>query len=167
LNELFDVWLSEFYQNKPHAALDGKSPQAVFNADPTCLRFVLPEIVSDAFLHYDERKVDKAGCISFSGKKYEVGLRYMGFTVGVAYDPLDIAEVTIEYKDDEPFKARELAIGANTGKRPKLPETLMPVKPGSSRLLAGARKAYGKRRASQKMILSFRKPAANGGGPID
>ena len=157
LNELFDVWLTEFYQNKPHAALDKKTPQSVFNADPTPLKFVSPEIIADAFLHYEDRKVDKTGCISFSCKKYEVGLKYMGFTVGVVYDPLDITEITVEYKEDEPFKVKELVIGTNTGERPKMPETLNKVKPDSSRLLAGAKKATEKRRASQKMILSFRK----------
>jgi transposase InsO family protein len=163
LNELFNIWLTEFYHNKPHSALDGKTPQAVFNADPTPLKFVSPEIVADAFLHYEDRKVDKTGCISFFGKKYEAGLKYMGRTVGVAYDPSDITEITIEYEGDEPFKATELVIGANTGKRPKMPETLNAVKPDSSRLLAGAKKRYEKRRASQKMILSFHKMDANGG----
>jgi len=163
LNGLFGVWLEEFYQNKPHAALDAKSPLAVFNSDPTPLRFVPPEIIADAFLHYDERKVDKTGCISFGGKKYEVGLKYMGCTVGVAYDPLDTAEITIEYKDGAPFKARELVIGANTGRRPRMPDTLKAARPGSSRLLAGAKKANSKRRAAQKMILSFRKAEENGG----
>jgi len=31
-----------------------------------------------AFLHCEERKVDKAGCISFTGKKYEVSLPFIG-----------------------------------------------------------------------------------------
>jgi transposase InsO family protein len=161
LNELFDAWLAEFYQNKPHAALGGKTPQAVFNADPTNLRFVDPEIIANAFLHYEERKVDKVGCISFLAKKYEVGLKYIGCTVGVVYDPLDISEITIEYQGDEPFRVTELVIGTNVGKRPKIPETLNMVKPESSRLLAGAKKVNAKRRASQKMILSFRN---TGGG---
>jgi hypothetical protein len=163
LNGLFDVWLTEFYQNKPHAALNAKAPFAVFNADPTPLKFVPPEIVADAFLHFDERKVDKTGCISFCGKKYEVGLKYMGLTVGVAYDPLDITEITIEYKDDAPFTAKELVIGTNTGKRPKMPDTLKTLKPGYSRLLAGAKKLNAKRRTAQKMILSFRKAGEIGG----
>jgi transposase InsO family protein len=166
LNELFDVWLTECYQNKPHAALGGKSPQAVFNADPTPLRFVPPEIVADAFLHYEQRKVDKTGCISFCGIKYEVGLKYMGLTVGVAYDPLDISEITIEYRDDEPITARKQTIGTNVGKRPEKPDTLSVVRPSSSRLLTGAKKANEKRRAAQKMILSFRKTGTNGGDGI-
>ena len=163
LNEHFDVWLTEFYQNKPHSALGGKTPQAVFNADPTNLRFVSPEVVADAFLHYEERKVDKTGCISFSGKKYEAGLKYIGCTVGVVYDPLDITGITIEYQNEKPFRVTEMVIGANVGKRPELPETLDKVKPESSRLLVGAKKANQKRRSSQKMILSFRKTETDGG----
>jgi transposase InsO family protein len=166
LNELFDVWLTECYQNRPHAALGGKTPQAVFHADPTSLRFIAPEIVANAFLHYEERKVDKTGCISFRGKKYEAGLKYMGCTVGVVYDPLDIREITIEYQDNEPLRITELVIGTNTGKRPNMPETLRAIKPDSSRLLAGAKKANEKRRDSQKMILSFRKTGTNGGEGI-
>jgi transposase InsO family protein len=166
LNELFDVWLTEFYQNKPHSALGGKTPQAVFNADPACLRFVSPETVADAFLHYEERKVDKTGCISFAGKKYEAGLKYIGCTVGVVYDPLDISEITVEHQGNKPFTAKELTIGANTGKRPQMPDTLDTSKPESSRLLTGAKKANEKRKASRKMILSFRKPETAGGDEI-
>jgi len=163
LNELFDAWLTECYQNKPHAALGGKTPQAVFNADPAGLRFVPAETIADAFLHYDERKADKTGCVSFSGKKYEVGLKYAGLTVGVAYDPLDITEITVEYQGEKPFKARELSIGPNTAKRPETPERLTAAKPGSSRLLAGVKKISEKRRAAKKMILSFRKADMGGG----
>jgi transposase InsO family protein len=163
LNEKFDDWLVEFYQNAPHAAIDNKTPQAVFNADPTSLRFVSPEVVANAFLNYETRKVDKTGCISFCGKKYEAGLKYRGCTVGVVYDTLNIGEITIEYKDDEPFQVRELVIGTNTGKRPQMPDTLNTVKPTSSRLLAAAKKSHEKRRDSQKMILSFRTTDTNGG----
>lgn len=161
-NELFEIWLSECYQNKPHAALGGKTPQGVFESDPTELRYVAPETIADAFMHYEERKVDKVGCISFSGKKYEVGLKYVGCRVGVAYDPMDITQITIEYKGDEPFTAKEMVMGTNTGQRPKLPERLQKVKPTHSRLLAGMKKKNGERasqkksRRSENMILSFR-----------
>jgi hypothetical protein len=163
LNELLNIWLEEFYQNKPHAALDTKTPQSVFNADPTSLRFVAPEVVADAFLHFEERKVDKTGCISFNGKKYEAGLKYIGCTVGVVYDPLDISEITIEYNGDDPFQAKELVIGTNTGGRPKMPTGFVLSRPDSSRLLAGAKKKSEKRRSAQKMILSFRNSTPDGG----
>ncbi|ABZ83757.1 conserved hypothetical protein [Heliomicrobium modesticaldum Ice1] len=47
-------------------------------------------------------------------------------TVDVIYDPADIAELTIEYADHAPWKARRLVIGERTGPRPKLPGRLSP-----------------------------------------
>src|SRR5690554_957363 len=68
LNELFQAWLSECHQNKSHSALEDKqSPEVAFRNDKKALRFVEPEVLSDAFLHCETRKVDKAGCISFLG----------------------------------------------------------------------------------------------------
>ena len=87
LNELFWVWLEECYQNKAHSGLNGKSPETVYRSDKKPLKFIDPEIVANAFLHSEERKVDKAGCISFDGSKYEVGLLFIGCTVDVVYDP--------------------------------------------------------------------------------
>ena len=106
LNELFWVWLEECYQNKPHSALEGKaSPASAYRSDKKALRFLDPQTIANAFLHCEERKVDKAGCISFQGKKYEVGLSFIGCTVDVIYDPADITELTIEYEGHTPWKA--------------------------------------------------------------
>lgn len=156
LNALFRVWLSECYQNKPHSALDGRSPEQAFRNDPHPLRFALPHVLTDAFLHCEERKVDKSGCISFMGKKYEVGLLFIGRTVQVVYDPSDIAEVTIEYEGHEPWKVRELVIGERAGKRPALPEHMQPKPADASRLLRGAEKQYDQRREQQVPAISFR-----------
>lgn len=89
LNELFWVWLSECYQNKPHSALEDKSPEAAYRNDRKEIRFVDSEALANAFLHCEIRKVDKAGCISFMGRKYEVGLVFIGCKVTLVYDPLD------------------------------------------------------------------------------
>jgi len=139
LNELFQVWLSECYQNKPHSALgENTSPQMAFQRDPRPLRFVSAEVMADAFLHLETRKVDKAGCISFQGKKYEVGLSFVGRTVDVLYDPTDTTVLTIEYPGHKPWTAREMVIGERSGKRPTMPEHLGTLPAESSRLLAAA-----------------------------
>ncbi|XEQ95142.1 hypothetical protein SCACP_40480 [Sporomusa carbonis] len=54
--------------------------------------------------------MDKTGCISFAGKKYEVGLPFIGCTVDVVYDPADISELTIEYQGHTPWKVKQLAL---------------------------------------------------------
>lgn len=157
LNELFWVWLEECYQNKPHSALEGNiSPEAAYRGDKKALRFLEPEVIANAFLHCEERKVDKTGCISFEGKKYEVGLSFVGCTVDVVYDPSDTEELTIGYEGYEPFKAKKLVIGERAGQRPKLPEHMSKVPAESSRLLAAATRKNQQRQAQKATAISYR-----------
>lgn len=157
LNELFQVWLIECYQNKAHSGLNGNiSPETAYRSDKKALKFLDPETIANAFLHAEERKVDKAGCISFASKKYEVGLNFIGCKVTVVYDPANIEEITIEYEGHEPFRARELVIGERTGNRPKLPEHLQPQPTDSSRLLTAATKKNKQRKAEQAPAVSYR-----------
>jgi hypothetical protein len=157
LNELFQIWLTECYQNKSHSALEKKiSPETAFRSDKKPLRFVDPEILADAFLHSEPRKVDKSGCINFMGKKYEVGLPFMGYTVDVVYDPNDITELTIEYEGHTPWRVRELVIGERAGKRPPLPDHLQSQPADSSRLLAAATEKKRQRQEQQKPVISYR-----------
>ncbi|MDI6915069.1 MAG: DDE-type integrase/transposase/recombinase [Desulfitobacteriaceae bacterium] len=156
-NELFQVWLSECYQNKPHTSLENNmSPEIAYQSDKEPLRFPQPEALANAFLHFESRKVDKSGCINFMGKKYEVGLSFIGCSVDVVYDPADISELTIEYEGHTPWKAHELVIGERVGKRPGLPEYLQPQPADSSRLLGAAEEKNRKRRERQAPALSFR-----------
>lgn len=157
LNTLFQVWLTECYQTKPHSALrDQMSPEIAFRSDSKALRFVDESSLADAFLHSESRKVDKAGCISFMGKKYEVGLGFIGHRVEVVYDPRDITTITIEYENHEPWQAKELIIGEWAGKRPPLPEHSLPAPVTGSRLLQVAEKNNQARQERQAHAVSFR-----------
>ena len=157
LNELFQVWLSECYQNKAHSGLDGNiSPETAYRSDKKALKFLEPETIANAFLHAETRKVDKAGCISFASKKYEVGLNFIGCKVTVVYDPASIEAIIIEYEGYEPFKVKELVIGERTGSRPKLPEHLQPQPADSSRLLTAAARKNKQRKAEQAPAVSYR-----------
>jgi putative transposase len=147
LNEQFQVWLSECYQNKSHSALgENTSPETAYRSDRKPLRFVEPEVIADAFLHAEQRKVDKSGCINFMGKKYEVGLAFIGHKVDVIYDPADITKLTIEYAGHNPWTVAELVIGERAGQRPKLPEHLGQITAESSRLLDAAKNKHQERR---------------------
>lgn len=158
LNDLFGIWLAECYQNKPHSALKNNiSPENAFRIDSMPIRYLEPSVVTDAFLHYEERKVDKAGCINFDGKKYEVGVSFIGCKVNVIYDPSDTTEITIEYEGHAPIRAHQLVIGERTGKRPKLPEHLTTIKANESRLLKEASKKNDQRKSIQTPAISFRR----------
>lgn len=157
LNELFFVWLEECYQNKSHSGLDNNvSPEYAYRSDSKGLRYLEPDIITNAFLHYEERKVDKSGCISFENKKYEVGVSFIGCKVDVVYDPKDTNEITIEYEGYSPWKAKQLIIGERTGKRPDLPEHLLPKQAESSRLLKAATEQNDKRKAIAVPAVSYR-----------
>ncbi len=157
LNQLFWVWMDECYQNKPHSALgQHTSPQTAYRSDTKALKFLDPDVVAQAFLHCEDRKVDKSGCISFQGRKYEVGLAFIGCTVDVVYDPADTTEIIIEYEGHTPWKARELQIGERAGRRPALPDHMGPKQAESSRLLAAAEKQNQARKEQQTPAISYR-----------
>ena len=128
-----------------------------YRSDKKPQKFLDPDVITNAFLHCEQRKVDKAGCISFEGKKYEVGILFIGCTVDVVFDPADNCnELTIEYEGYSPWKAKQLVIGERAGKRPKLPEHLTKVKADSSRLLKAATIKNQQRREQQAPAISFR-----------
>jgi len=156
LNSLFNVWLEECYQNKLHSALAGSSPLTAFKADSTPLQFVEAEDLANAFLHCETRKVDKVGCISFMGKKYEVGLDLLGCAVDVVYDPAYLEAITVEYDGLKPRSVKVQAIGEQAGKRPVLPPTLQKQPASASRLLAAAKTKNQERRERAASVISYR-----------
>jgi transposase InsO family protein len=175
-NNLFNVWLTECYHNKEHSGLckerlglkadgGGLSPEIAYRSSKTPLRFEDADVVARAFLRLESRKVDKSGCISFKGKKYEVGVNYIGRMVDVVYDPADISMVWIE--DDYTgvsFQVRELVIGTYTGPRPKLPQFATDQKPQTSRLLDEKQKLYDQRQLSSTRAISYAQINKNEGG---
>ena len=155
LNDLFNVWLAECYHSKEHSGIDA-TPETAYKSSKIPLRFLPSETIANAFLRLEQRKVDKSGCISFCGKRYEVGVLYIGRTVDVVYDPADVSVLTIEDRHfNTSFRIKELVIGEHTGPRPKLPEYMTVTKPDTSRLLDGKRKQYDKRQLSARRAISY------------
>jgi NADPH:quinone reductase-like Zn-dependent oxidoreductase len=105
-------------------------------------------------MRVERRKVDKSGCISFGGKKYEVDALLAGRTVDVAYDPNDIQTLTVEY-DGRAWQAKELKIGAHTGPRPKLPKSMLPAIPQTSRLLDEKEKRHAARQETVRRAIRY------------
>jgi transposase InsO family protein len=153
-NRYFKVWLHECYHTRKHGGLDGLTPESAYKNGGAALRFVAPEVVASAFMRAEQRKVDKSGCISFSGKKYEVGILLIGRTVTVTYDPNDIETLTVEH-DGKAWRIQELKIGKHTGPRPKLPKSMLPALPQTSRLLDEKEKRYENRRETVRRAIRF------------
>ena len=157
MNERFRIWLEECYQNRLHSALKEMTPVQAYNSDPKPLKYLPADVVANAFLHSESRKVDKSGCISFNSAKYEVGLPYVGRKVDIVFDPQNTDELMVEYQEDTPFVIHKLKIGERVSEKPEIPEFLTLVKPNSSRLLDAAEKQNNIRKDKQiNTVISFR-----------
>lgn len=157
LNTLYNVWMDECYLNVPHSALNGKSPNECFQLDNHELRFLSADTIANAFLSCEKRKVDKGGCISFNGMKYEVelGLSMIYQSVDVVYDPADISVLTIECDGFNPCNAKPLIIQSNSAPKPKLPEHFEKTEPKGSRLLNAAKLKNENREKVRHNAISF------------
>jgi hypothetical protein len=155
-NKKFADWLSECYQNKAHSALpDGKSPQIAFQGDETALHFVPSDKLTEAFRHHAVRRVDKSGCISLKGVKYDVGWQALGRKVEVSFDPRDMSEIEVSLGTNI-WRARKLEIGTHVGPRPQTDAGLTPAEAAKeSRVLKAAAKKRQNRDDARRQAISY------------
>ena len=95
LNRFLSIWVEEGYNHRPHSALNGQTPAERFQQDERRIRFASAEECREAFLWEESRRVDKAGCIKLMGRLYEVGVKLIGKTVDIRYDPFDLMLVEV------------------------------------------------------------------------
>jgi len=154
-NQYLNIWLQECYHSKTHKSLKD-TPENKYKTSKAPLRFLPSEVIADAFLHCETRKVDKSGCISFCAKAYEVGLPLIGQKVDVIFDPADITTLTIEHKSSGyTGQAKELSIGSRAGKRPKLPASMLPQPTDTSRLLDAKQLQYERNQEAKRHAIRY------------
>ena len=177
LNHYWEIFLEEYYHNRAHEGIreyyqsigstvpkEGISPLQEFNRDTRPLVFLDASTVGEAFLHHELRKVDKGGCISFQGRKYETKSQLIGRMVEIAYDPSDARILTIRHEGMEPFETEPLQIEAYCNDRQILPEHIDPCEPETSRFLDALEKRYAesvKRRADAISFGGYKKEVAD------
>ena len=166
LNAHWDTWLNSYYHKKAHEGLsaDDVSPEMEWNRDSRKLTFLDVNLVAEAFLHHETRRVDKSGCISFKGTKYEVGLALIGATVYISYDPMAYETITVTYGTIPPITAKPIVIGEFCDKAPELPEHMLPVEPDRSRFLDALKKVDIDRREKFNSAISFSSYKKESGG---
>lgn len=156
-NELLNIWVDEYYHSNPHSGLGGISPATAFGTDKRPLKFVSADKLRDAFLHIEDRKVDKTGCVSFKGNLYEVGLAYIGRNVQIRFDTSWTDELEIIHEQAEPFIAKKLVIGTNCGATREIPEHMRATPPQTSRMLDALKKEHESKHRPSEIATSFKK----------
>ena len=168
LNQFWDIWLEEYYHNKPHEGIaeyykslgspvssEGISPLQEWNRDSRPLVFLDAGVVGNAFLHHGEREVDKGGCIRVGGHMYETSTALIGAKVQIAYDPLKPEIITVSYDGIPSFTAKPLQINEYCEQKPEIPASMLPEEPESSRFLEGLKRKREQTLKMQANALSF------------
>lgn len=161
MNRRFEAWLSECYHSQNHSGL-GTTPEIAFKSDSMPQRFIDTALMATAFLHCEPRKADKSGCISFNGRKYDLGAVFAGRQVDVVYSPQNTETLTIEASGVAPFQVRQLVIGERVGPRPKRTD-IERVPVDHSRLLDAVSVSYTEKSQRQSRAISY-SSEVNGGG---
>lgn len=161
MNRRFEAWLSECYHSQNHSGL-GTTPEIAFKSDSMPQRFMDTALMATAFLHCEPRKADKSGCISFNGRKYDLGAVFAGRQVDAVYSPQNTETLTIEASGVAPFQVRQLVIGERVGPRPKRTD-IERVPVDHSRLLDAVSVSYTEKSQRQSRAISY-SSEVNGGG---
>lgn len=168
LNRLWEIFADEYYHKKPHEGIseyyeslgaavpkEGITPLQEWNRDSRPLTFLDVSAVAEAFLHHEERKVDKGGCISFRGMRYETKPSLIGHKVEISYDPAVPETITVSYPGYEPFTAQPVRIGEYCDKRPALPASMQKQKPSTSRFLDALENRHAQTQRQMADAISF------------
>lgn len=168
LNRYWKYFLEEYYQKRAHAGIaeyyksmevpipeGGISPEQEWNRDSRPLVFLDASVVGEAFLHHETREVDKAGCISFQGRIYEVSVALIGAKVEIAYDPIRAETLMVTYQGMEPITAHPVRIGSHCDPKPPLPASMQPAEPETSRFLDVLEKKHEKTSRLRAQAISY------------
>jgi len=96
LNELFTGWVEKVYHQRVHTET-GQRPMERFLAAgaPT---LPTPELLREAFLWSETRRVAKTATVSLHGNSYEVDTALVGRQVEVVFDPFDLTTLEVRYQ---------------------------------------------------------------------
>jgi len=149
LNDTFTVWLADGYNAAVHAALEGRTPQAVFAADPRPIRAVDQQTLHDAFLREETRQVDKLGCVKFRGTLIEIGAAYAHKRITLRYAELPDGPDELTAFDGDHRIGPVKALEWNRPFTPPDPVAAPPATPTRSRYLDALTRKGEKRRQAQ------------------
>lgn len=168
MNYYWNIYLEEYYHKEPHNGIKeyyislgasvpekGITPLQEFERDTRPLKFLDVSVVGEAFNHHESRKVDKGGCISFRGRRYETKTALIGDKVEISYDPALPEEITVYARGMKPFKAKPLVIKEYCEQKQPLPPTLDIIEPETSRFLDALESKYKANKKLSADAISF------------
>ena len=122
LNDRFLAW-TEHYLNVRRHAETGESPLERFQRRSH--RSADPELLRQAFLCSERRRVSRTATISFQGNQYQVDAALVGRLVELRYRPEDLSRLEVWFDDRQFGHAAPLVVERHV--HPQLPPPPRPV----------------------------------------
>lgn len=99
LNRALAAWLDGYYHLRKHGST-GVSPKTRLESSQRKTVRVSAEELTEIFLWEEERTVDKTGCVSVEGNRYEVDLDLVKRRILLRYDPFDLSVIQVWFQDE-------------------------------------------------------------------
>ena len=96
LNDLFTSWVETVYHQREHTETKQKPLERFLAPGPPALP--TPQLLREAFLWSEHRRVSKTATLSLHGNSYEVDTALVGRQVEVVFDPLDLTTLEVRYQ---------------------------------------------------------------------
>lgn len=94
LNRYFHIWKDSIYHERKHGETKQTPKQRWEECEQPTVSISYYDL-KKAFYWEEERKVDKTGCISFQGNKYEVEPQLVGEYITIRFDPNDLEKLEV------------------------------------------------------------------------
>ena len=122
LNDRFLAWVEHYLNVRRHAET-GQSPLERFQR--ASHRSADPELLRQAFLWSERRRVSRTATVSFQGNQYQVDAALVGRQVELRYRPEDLSQLEVWFDDRQFGHAIPLVIERHV--HPQLPPPPRPV----------------------------------------
>jgi putative transposase len=114
LNRLFVAWVETVYHLRIHSST-GAAPLARWRDGLTHpLALPTPARLREAFLWSAQRTVTKTATVSLHGNVYQIDPVLVGRAVELVFDPFDLADVEVRYRDRSYGSATVFRIGRHS-----------------------------------------------------
>ncbi|MFS0647524.1 DDE-type integrase/transposase/recombinase [Siminovitchia sp. 179-K 8D1 HS] len=121
LNRYLYIWLNTFYHDRKHGETKQTPRERFYESEAPYVSVRLEEL-DRAFMWQAERKVDKTGCVSFQGNRYEVDQSLVGELITLRYEPLDLSKIEVWHSEKRYEDASPIKLNRATDRRIEEPE---------------------------------------------
>ena len=128
LNRLFAAWLEQVYHRRPHTET-GQTPLERFETGQPPPTPPTPELLREAFLWSEHRRVTATATVSMHANTYQVDPALIGRKVELVFDPFDLTNIEVRLNDRPMGHAVVHKIGRHTHPQARPDQPPIPPEP--------------------------------------